>query len=164
MALFTVYEAAAVLPNFTPLAPVKPVPVIVTEVPPPVEPEVGKILVIVGAVTNMLLVTAWPEKLASTPPSAATTVPAVYFTMTVLLAAMAAPDVVRSILVLSPECKAAPLKAWSAPPLISYLNCDGAPVGPAIAFEKVIVIIFPATLVAADNTVGAGGIALTVTV
>ena len=46
---------------------------IITEVPPPVEPEVGKILVIVGAVTNMLLVTAWPEKLASTPPSAATT-------------------------------------------------------------------------------------------
>jgi hypothetical protein len=49
VALFTVYEAAAVLPNFTPLAPVKPVPVIVTEVPPAIGPAAGEMLVMTGS-------------------------------------------------------------------------------------------------------------------
>jgi hypothetical protein len=40
-ALFTVYEVADVLPNFTAVAPVKPAPVMVTEVPPAVAPDVG---------------------------------------------------------------------------------------------------------------------------
>jgi hypothetical protein len=48
VALFTIYEAAAVLPNFTPLAPVKPVPVIVTLVPPVIGPATGEMLVTAG--------------------------------------------------------------------------------------------------------------------
>jgi len=48
MALFTVYEAAAVLPNFTAVAPVKPVPVIATEVPPADVPVVGEMPVTAG--------------------------------------------------------------------------------------------------------------------
>ena len=41
--------AAAVFPNLTAVAPVKPVPVIVTEVAPVVEPLAGLMLVTVGA-------------------------------------------------------------------------------------------------------------------
>ena len=41
VALLTVKVEAAVVPNFTAVAPVKLVPVIVTEVPPVVGPEVG---------------------------------------------------------------------------------------------------------------------------
>jgi hypothetical protein len=48
VALFTVYEAAAVLPNFTPLAPVKPVPMIATLVPPVTGPTAGEMLVTAG--------------------------------------------------------------------------------------------------------------------
>jgi hypothetical protein len=45
----TVYEAAGVEPNVTAVAPVNPVPVIVTLVPPVAGPEVGATLVTVGA-------------------------------------------------------------------------------------------------------------------
>ena len=45
----TVKLVAVVLPKSTTLAPVKFVPVIATLVPPPVVPEVGEILVTVGA-------------------------------------------------------------------------------------------------------------------
>jgi hypothetical protein len=48
MALFTVYEVAAVVPNFTPVAPLKPVPVIATEVPPADVPVVGEMPVTAG--------------------------------------------------------------------------------------------------------------------
>lgn len=41
VSLTTVNEVAAVVPNFTEVTPVKPVPVIVTEVPPVLGPEVG---------------------------------------------------------------------------------------------------------------------------
>jgi hypothetical protein len=51
VALTTVKVEAAVAPNFTAVAPVKLVPVMVTEVPPPVEPEVGLTPVTVGAAT-----------------------------------------------------------------------------------------------------------------
>jgi hypothetical protein len=47
--LFTVKVVAAVVPKVTALAPVKLVPVIVTEVAPEVGPEVGLTLVTVGA-------------------------------------------------------------------------------------------------------------------
>jgi hypothetical protein len=49
--LFTVNETAAVVSNFTSVASVKLVPVIITDVPPAVEPEVGLMLVTVGAAT-----------------------------------------------------------------------------------------------------------------
>jgi hypothetical protein len=42
VALLTVNELAAVLPNFTAVAPVKLVPVMVTLVPPPVGPVLGE--------------------------------------------------------------------------------------------------------------------------
>jgi len=42
VAEFTEYAAAAVLPNATAVASVNPVPVIVTDVPPAVEPEDGE--------------------------------------------------------------------------------------------------------------------------
>ena len=45
----TEYEAAAVAPNLTADAPVKFVPVIVTEVPPPLGPDDGLTAVTVGA-------------------------------------------------------------------------------------------------------------------
>ena len=45
----TVIAVAAVLPNATVAPEVKPVPVMVTEVPPDVGPEVGDMAVIVGA-------------------------------------------------------------------------------------------------------------------
>ena len=47
-ALLTVKDAAVVEPNATALAPVKPVPVMVTEVPPAVDPDVGASPVTVG--------------------------------------------------------------------------------------------------------------------
>ena len=46
VSLLTVNEVAAVLPNFTEVAPVKPVPVIATEVP--TGPDVGDLPVTVG--------------------------------------------------------------------------------------------------------------------
>ena len=49
VALLTVKVVAAVAPNFTAVAPVKLVPVTVTEVPPVVGPEVGLTAVTVGA-------------------------------------------------------------------------------------------------------------------
>jgi hypothetical protein len=48
VALFTVYEVAALLLNITAITPVKPVPVIVTLVPPPIGPTAGVIAVTVG--------------------------------------------------------------------------------------------------------------------
>jgi hypothetical protein len=51
-ALTTVYEVAAVVPNITLLAPINPVPVIVTDVPPAVLPVDGEIAVTVGAYVN----------------------------------------------------------------------------------------------------------------
>ena len=45
---FTTLKLAAFAPKFTDVAPVKFVPVIVTPVPPPVAPELGLILVMVG--------------------------------------------------------------------------------------------------------------------
>ena len=48
MALFTVKLEAAVAPNFTLVAPVKPVPVMATLVPPAVVPLTGEMLVTVG--------------------------------------------------------------------------------------------------------------------
>jgi hypothetical protein len=49
VAAFTVTLVAGVAPKLTPDAPMKPVPVIVTEVPPVLGPEVGTIDVTVGA-------------------------------------------------------------------------------------------------------------------
>ncbi len=48
VALLTVKVVAATVPNLTPVAPVKLVPVMVTEVPPAVDPEVGLMPVTVG--------------------------------------------------------------------------------------------------------------------
>ena len=48
VALLTVKPVAAVAPNFTAVAPVKPVPVIVTLVPPAADPLVGLTAVTVG--------------------------------------------------------------------------------------------------------------------
>ena len=53
MALFTVNDVAAVAPKLTAVAPVKPVPVITTVVPPLVGPAVGAIEVITGAATKV---------------------------------------------------------------------------------------------------------------
>ena len=47
--LLTEKEAAAFVPNVTDVTPTKPVPVMVTVVPPFVDPAVGVMLVIVGA-------------------------------------------------------------------------------------------------------------------
>jgi hypothetical protein len=52
VALFTVNALAAVPPNDTAVAPVKLVPVRVTEVPPVVGPVAGETAVIVGAVSG----------------------------------------------------------------------------------------------------------------
>ena len=46
--LLVMVKAAVVEPNLTPVAPVKPVPVMVTVVPPAVVPEVGLMPVTVG--------------------------------------------------------------------------------------------------------------------
>ena len=50
VALTTVTPVAALLPKFTAVAPVKPVPEIVTEVPPAVEPDAGDMPVMIGGV------------------------------------------------------------------------------------------------------------------
>lgn len=55
-ALSTVKPDAAVDPKRTAVTPVKLVPVITTEVPPAVEPDVGEIPVTVGGVAAALLV------------------------------------------------------------------------------------------------------------
>ena len=49
VAEFTVKLAALLVPNFTAVAPVNPVPVIATDVPPIADPEVGEIELTVGA-------------------------------------------------------------------------------------------------------------------
>jgi len=49
VALFTVREEAGVVPNLTWVAPVKLVPVMVTEVPPAADPELGLTAVTVGS-------------------------------------------------------------------------------------------------------------------
>ena len=49
VAEFTTTPVAALLPNLTPVAPMKFVPVIVTVVPPPAGPDFGLIAVTVGA-------------------------------------------------------------------------------------------------------------------
>ncbi len=51
VAELTVKLVALVAPNFTAVAPVKPVPVTVTDVPPAAGPDVGEIEVTVGAAT-----------------------------------------------------------------------------------------------------------------
>ena len=51
VALLTVKPVAAVAPKVTAVAPEKPVPVMVTVVPPVAGPEVGEIEVTVGAPT-----------------------------------------------------------------------------------------------------------------
>jgi hypothetical protein len=51
VALLTVKPVAATAPKLTAVAPVKPVPVSVTVVPPPAEPLVGESPVTVGAAT-----------------------------------------------------------------------------------------------------------------
>ena len=51
VAELTVKPVALVVPNFTAVAPERFVPVIITEVPPPVGPEVGEIEVTVGGAT-----------------------------------------------------------------------------------------------------------------
>lgn len=48
---FTVYDAAEVLPNFTLVAPVNPVPVIVIDVPPATGPLAGEMPVTAGVAT-----------------------------------------------------------------------------------------------------------------
>jgi len=48
VALLTVYEAAEVTPNLTAVAPVKPDPVIATDVPPDTVPVVGTLPVTAG--------------------------------------------------------------------------------------------------------------------
>ena len=49
VAELTTYDVAAVAPNFTAVAPVKLVPVMTTDVPPPAGPEVGTRPLMVGA-------------------------------------------------------------------------------------------------------------------
>ena len=58
VAELTVKLAAAVLPNFTAVAPVKLVPVMVTEVPPEFRPDPGLTAVTVGAETAGVFSTA----------------------------------------------------------------------------------------------------------
>jgi hypothetical protein len=67
-ALFTVNEVAAVVPNRTLLAPINPVPVMVTGVPPAVLPEDGEIEVTVGAYVN------WSSGLVGDVPAGVVTV------------------------------------------------------------------------------------------
>jgi hypothetical protein len=67
--LTTVYELASVEPNFTLVAPVKFVPVSVTVVPPAVGPEVGLMLVTVGAGTYVY---SSDDEVADVPPTVVT--------------------------------------------------------------------------------------------
>jgi hypothetical protein len=70
VAEFTV-NGAAVPPNLTAVAPVKPVPVIVTVVPPVVEPVVGLIPVTTG---NTAVTVKWSAELVWLMPAGAVTV------------------------------------------------------------------------------------------
>src|SRR5882672_8972457 len=60
VAEFTVKLVAATDPNRTTVAPVNPVPVITTDVPPVCEPVAGATLVIVGGATYLYAATAPP--------------------------------------------------------------------------------------------------------
>ena len=57
VALLTVKLLALVAPNLTAVVPAKFVPVMVTEVPPAVGPELGETLVTVGAVEMTVMLT-----------------------------------------------------------------------------------------------------------
>ena len=70
VAVFTVKPVALLVPNFTAVAPVKFVPVIVTLVVPPVGPAVGERLVTVGAATYVY----WSLALVALVPPAVVTV------------------------------------------------------------------------------------------
>ena len=64
----TLYDVAALVPNMTLLAPIKPVPVIVTGVPPEVLPVDGDIAVTVGAYVN------WSSGLVGEDPAVVVTI------------------------------------------------------------------------------------------
>jgi hypothetical protein len=65
VAEFTVKPEAGVPPNDTAVAPVNPVPVRITELPPDVAPEVGLRPVIVGATPSMTMALLLPNELAA---------------------------------------------------------------------------------------------------
>ena len=69
VSLLTVNVVAAVLPNFTAVAPIKYVPVMVTGVPPGAGPDDGEIPVIVGVASKtvkmLLPVPAWLSSLVT---------------------------------------------------------------------------------------------------
>jgi len=69
VSLLTVKLVAADDPKLTAVAPVKPEPVIATEVPPAVGPAIGEIAVIVGGATKVILS---PELTAEVPPAVVT--------------------------------------------------------------------------------------------
>ena len=73
VSLFTVNAVAAALPNFTLVAPVNPVPVMSTWVPPASVPEVGLMLVTVGAGGGgpVVILTFWTWWMSLNPPVAA---------------------------------------------------------------------------------------------
>ena len=72
----TVNEAAAVAPKATAVAPVKPVPVMTTDVPPAVGPEVGATELTVGAATKVNWSPALVGEMRLEPVTVTLTVPA----------------------------------------------------------------------------------------
>jgi hypothetical protein len=70
LGLFTLKFAAGAVPNFTALAPVKPVPVMVTDVPPVLGPEAGLMEVTVGGPGGGFeaMVTFWTWWMSLKPP------------------------------------------------------------------------------------------------
>ena len=148
VALATTTLVAATPPTFTPLAPVKFVPVMVMAVPPSVVPDGGLTLVMVGvrtAYVNALALLAVPLAvvtvigLAPTPPAGVTAVITVVETATTFVAATP-PTITLLALV-----KFVPVMVMAVPPRVepevgltlvivggggTYLNVTGCVVGP----------------------------------
>jgi hypothetical protein len=107
----TVKEAAAVVPKWTDVAPVKVAPVIVTGVPPAVGPDVGETALTVGSAANL----KWSAgEMAEVPPGVVTvtsTVPAAWAGEVVVILLLE--TTVKETAAVVPKCTAvAPVK-WT---------------------------------------------------
>jgi len=130
VALTTVTLVAAAPPMVTPVAPVKLVPVIVTFVPPNVEPELGLIPLTVGRGTAVKV--KWSAVTAAlVPPGAVTftsTVPAEWVGLTIVSVEpfttfMPVPDVPPNVTAVAPV-KPVPLIVTEVPPAADPLVGD----------------------------------------
>src|SRR5581483_4488647 len=128
VALRTVTLVAAVPPTLT-VAPVaKPVPVIVSAVPPVVEPVAGDTWVIVGAgatwVNAVVAVALWPSRLVTVTFTAPAAWAGVVAVIVVLLTTLTLVAAVPPTLTVAPVAKPVPVIVSAVPPVVEPVAGD----------------------------------------